>query len=355
MLLLLIPAIRPLWTFAAPAAAVQTAWREGFGESGYWQRPYEVDGEVRDPWGRAFVEYSLAGQLSAYSRGPNGRDEAGAGDDVLVEGGPRPLFAWARELLLASALLLGAWSLWRFLLLAPRSRYASAEIVRSAVIAFGAWGLLVILGALVCFHSSWWRYLLRTLARALDWLPLALSPWVSLMGTLFTSLFLGVLWFRLSSAPESREPAEAPTRSPLGWPDSLVMIAIGVILGIAPFAQGIQRELDPDLRVYQRRRDGEPLDPWGTPWCSTSTLDSHSWSAGPNRVDEAGRGDDVYVGGGNLISFDHAFYEASGRLVAWLAIILLAAWALARFWVLPRLRGLQALARGGAAGDPDPV
>lgn len=83
------------------------------------QRTYDLraSGELVtfvDPWGRSFVEKDLSGVYALYSRGVNGLDEEGRGDDILMYGPGLPCYrfghtgvgtvvSWARIWLFGAA------------------------------------------------------------------------------------------------------------------------------------------------------------------------------------------------------------------------------------------------------------
>ena len=93
-----------------------------------------------DPWGNEWVsaniEGALTGEFVTYSVGPNGVNEGGKGDDVVVHAkGTLPLLAaWASEVLFALALLL-AWLVRGPYVRAPRSHSLLVELWRATALA----------------------------------------------------------------------------------------------------------------------------------------------------------------------------------------------------------------------------
>ncbi|RMG17643.1 MAG: hypothetical protein D6731_03695 [Planctomycetota bacterium] len=123
----------PAWDRLDPRLPLTQAYREG---------------AALDPWGRPWVErpYDVArgegGEV--YSLGPDGRDEGGRGDDVVLWVGGRGVFVLAvrahlRGALLACAVLLAAGHellrLSRRRLSEPRAEELSVELRRAATLA----------------------------------------------------------------------------------------------------------------------------------------------------------------------------------------------------------------------------
>lgn len=206
---------------ADPALAVSVCYREhaamilsGYSTPPTWSRSglgrqigYTTSrpGFPLDPWGRPWLfrkhqDYKMSpGELSAFSAGPNGRNERGGGDDVFPEdhGAATAVAANARPLLGLCAFTLAWLALLPRLLASPRAgpgvealRVAALSSLPSTLIVLGAAGI------------------------DLDPTPLLthwvlVSPRVALASSLALACTLGALGWRLSR-PGSPEPPYSP-------------------------------------------------------------------------------------------------------------------------------------------------
>lgn len=177
-------------------------------------------------------------------------------------------------------------------------------------------------------------------------LPLAAPPEVALVASacLAAALALTCVWrARAWVAPDPDRVARV---------DSAVL-ALALVLAVqAPLLQALWRALEPRMvavDAYHRWvaspwevRDSA-RDPWGRPWChQEGYLDGATWSAGPNRIDEDMRGDDIVVNFGLGVPRDDLVYLDAPRLLVAVSAGLLALWLAVRvalLWRLPREPG----------------
>lgn len=356
LLLLFLPLVRPAVRWVDPGAAVAAAGDgELFGQVSWSWRLTATVGPVPgavDPWGRPWamvVEVAPGGGAIQrwYSVGPNGRDEGGEGDDLGVydDRGARSavaivLYLWGRDLLVALALLLIGWRSGRAALVAPRAERTSSEVLRALALAVPPVGVLC---AAVVVAANWFEWPSRLLTVATHLVaassPFEVHPLVTLAGSLGFVAFLAALGYRLRLV-QAFEPTKA--RNLIRHADAVVLGCALVLLVQAPLSKALWRALSPRMLVvqaYQDMLDG-PIDawdasrdPWGTPWCRRDppVLDGETWSAGPNRVDEGMRGDDIVVGFGycDFPALDHVYLNAP-TLLALAALLLVGGWAAAR-------------------------
>lgn len=191
------------------------------------------------------------------------------------------------------------------------------------------------------------RALLRwQLADALASLPLAAPPEVALVasGCLVAAVALACVWrARAWVAPAPDRVARA----------DVAVLALALVLAVqVPCVQPLWRALEPRMLAvdsYHRMRAlpwearDAARDPWGTAWCRREGyLDSETWSAGPNRVDELMRGDDMVVNFGLGVLLRNLAYLDAPRLLLAASAGLLALWLalrLALLWRLPDASG----------------
>ncbi|MBX3469359.1 MAG: hypothetical protein KF878_21000 [Planctomycetes bacterium] len=356
LLLLGVPLVRPTVRWVDPGAAVRAAghgelfqqirwsWRLR-DEVGPWTDPV-------DPWGRPWALIERVGPYGGvtqrwYSVGPNGLDEGGEGDDIGVYDDrvafspvAAGLYLWGRDLLVALALLLLGWRSGRAALVAPRAERTSREVLRALALAVPPVGVLC---AGVVVAANWFTWPSRLLEVATHLVaassPLDVSPLVTLAGSLGFMTFLAAMAYRLRLV-QAFEPTQA--RHVVRRADAVVLGCALVLLVQAPLVKALWRALSPRMLAVQAYQDmldapfeawDTSRDPWGTPWCGREppVLDGETWSAGPNRVDEGMRGDDIVVAFvfGSRIDVDHV-YLAAPTLLVLAALLLAGGWAAAR-------------------------
>lgn len=247
------------------------------------------------------------------------------------------LYLWGRDLLVALALLLLGWRFGRAALVAPRAERTSSEVLRALALAVPPVGVLC---AAVVVAANWLEWPSRLLTVATHLVaassPLEVHPLVTLAGSLGFVAFLAALGYRLRLV-QAFEPTKA--RNLIRHADAVVLGCALVLLVQAPLSKALWRALSPRMlavQAYQDKLDGPveawdaSRDPWGTPWCRRDppVLDGETWSAGPNRVDEAMRGDDIVVAFvyGSRIDVDHV-YLAAPTLLVLAALLLVGGWA----------------------------
>lgn len=189
LLLLLALVVKPVWSALDPALP---ASEEVYGPGG-------TKGMPIDPWGKQWV---WDGKV-VRSFGPDGKDDRGGGDDVLLLRHDDPaLRAWrdAPEALFGLAVLLAiGWELGRALgraLLAPRDDLG-AEVPRAAFLATP-------LAALLAGVAALGLRLRPDLAP--DAVFVVVPRWLALVGTCWVTAFCVALAVRLSRA-RAAEPA----------------------------------------------------------------------------------------------------------------------------------------------------
>ncbi|MCO5168442.1 MAG: hypothetical protein M9894_19045 [Planctomycetes bacterium] len=352
LLLLLVPLVRPTVRWVDPGAAVAAAGHgELYGQVRWSWRLKDVGPWVDavDPWGWPWALGEEVGPYGGmtqrwYSVGPNGRDEGGEGDDLSIyDGEVRSavtfvLYVWGRDLLVALALLLLGWRFGGEALLAPRAERTSREVLRALALAAPPVGVFC---AAVVVAANWFRWPSRLLEVATDLAaassPLEVQPLVTLAGSLGFVAFLAALAFRLRLV-QAFEPAQA--RYVLRRADAVLLGCALVLLVQAPLSRALWRALSPRMLAVQSYRDmlASPVDawdawrdPWGSPWCRDGMIDGYTWSAGPDRVDQGMRGDDIVVGFGycDFPALDHVYLNAPA-LLALAALLLVGGWCAAR-------------------------
>ncbi len=165
-------------------------------------------GAGHDPWGNRYVVREVDDIVLRWSPGPNGVDEAGRGDDIVLSP------AWQRELhasstelvLLLAGVFVGVWELRRLLrtqLAKPRAETLGPELARAAGLAIflaallGAGGLLVLQTAELKSPD--------TVAAADEMLVVPLS--VAVAGCSYLLAFGFFLWLRLRQPREGINPS----------------------------------------------------------------------------------------------------------------------------------------------------
>ena len=193
-----------------------------------------------DPWGRPFRFERSPSLVRVYSTGPNGRDEGGTGDDVVVAfqpiydgitwspalfGGAAVLWAWA-----CAAVRLGR---------APRSRVLWKELLRAAAMA--SLPSTVGIALLVFFGSGTLPAVPLTKASAL-------SPVIPPAGSIAFVSLLVALWFRFRPG-RAVEDEESPPRPPVRRRRiALILLALALV-GVAA-----ARLVPPRVASWQRER-----------------------------------------------------------------------------------------------------
>lgn len=146
--------------------------------------------------------------------------------------------------------------------------------------------------------------------------------------------------------------------------DALAALGLVALLAACLGGERAWRQLDPaidaELCFWFDGKQGpggyvQPeLDPWGSPWRDAGCwAPSAAYSSGPNRVDEGGRGDDVWIPAvcSEAALLADGLPAAAGVLALWLAVFHPAARLAGR----SRYRGLAVpwlvlMAGAGAAG-----
>lgn len=189
--------------------------------------------ERLDPWGRPWVREVLpAGRRRVYSAGPDGRDQAGEGDDVVILA-PAPLASWAWGTGPPASVAAGLLAL------------ALAGLLRVARVARGQLLLraLVVVWALLLAAWSWFfaRELPADLAPDALLVPVA----VSVSATLTTSgwAVAAVLLRHATREGASAAPAPSVTAGLAARTLAAVLIA-SVLAALAPTTSG-----NPDSRA----------------------------------------------------------------------------------------------------------
>ncbi len=191
-LILLALLIQPLWGALQPGVALGHDYLERAPKRGPWGHPWSEEAQ-------ADLSYA---PLRVWSVGPNGVDERGQGDDVVLSFGlTADLYGAASEwVLLLAGLLAGLWELRRILrsqLRLPRAPTPGPEVLRAAGLAIPPGVVLgVVAVALLRLAESQAEETVEVLTDAL-WVP----PWVAAAGCAYLASVGFFLWFRLTRAP----------------------------------------------------------------------------------------------------------------------------------------------------------
>ncbi len=159
-----------------------------------------------DPWGDPWIVWKEDRYVMVYSAGPNGLDDHGEGDDVVLYTwgwrGPGPAFEnvfYARPALFVLAAFLVALLVARRWARAPRSAAVQLELLRAARL------LVPFLLVLLLFFALFAEEVLKAtygLSRAKP-LPLSSVPWpVAACGTGVVIAYVIALGVRAKAAPE---------------------------------------------------------------------------------------------------------------------------------------------------------
>lgn len=271
-----------------------------------WFISSEAMFEGRDPWGRAPAwitdEDGYSRRNDVYSRGPNGLDEGGAGDDIPYRDIRKEdfwsavTFLWGREVFV----FLGLLALFgRFARRTLTDRRRSLWREATMVLGLGLVTAVTITQALHLAADLW-----RDLKLAFEFLDFAAAVvgvrWpilIQLSAVLFILAALIALSFRLHAPTDAGD--ENWLRAPLRLLGQAACAITVALLVQTPLIQMEWRRISPDMQAVQAYKDSDPwptVDPWGTTWCDDgAAMDGRTWSAGPNRIDERGRGDDIVV------------------------------------------------------------
>jgi hypothetical protein len=193
-LILLALLVQPLWGLLQPGVALG--------------HDYLERGSKRGPWGHPWVEEAQAdltyAPLQVWSVGPNGVDERGRGDDVVLRlGSLATLYGSSTEwVLLLAGLVAGLWELRRVVrsqLRKPQAPTPGPEMLRAAGLAIPPGIVLGVVGvAALRVAEARAPDTLEVLTDAL-WVP----PWVAAVGCAYLASAGLILWYRLSRAPAS--------------------------------------------------------------------------------------------------------------------------------------------------------
>lgn len=360
LLLLLAAFLQPVWRGLQPEVAVGAELRHFFS----MDPAYPFDGTPGlDPWGRRWVA-KLGTDPSGraiyrwlYSLGPDGVDQGGAGDDVLAIAGGRGLlflgiadsvYLWAPICLFGLGVFALGWS-WRFglpLVTSARSRRGELEVLKALVLAppLCAAGLLAALGVgCLGFVPAAVVSMAFELIAGLH--PLGWSPLPAAFAAGLVPCFLAVYLVRHTAASD-------PSPRAAHVLDGLVASLCLVLLAGGPPAQQAWREQSYGMRIVAAYQSGSDVDPWGTPWIHDGNLDGYGWSAGANRVNEGGFGDDWRVIHGLWRGpAEGTVYRYLPELFLVAAVLVLLGWLFLRALFLPWL-GRRMRANSPARPEP---
>ena len=176
----------------------------------------------RDPWGQPFRFERTASVARVYSSGPNGRDEHGAGDDIVIAKDPIfPWLTWAPAYLGAAAVLLGWIDRTVSLARARRSVRLSKELLRAVAMA------TLPAAVTTAFVFGLTPGPLRSTALLG---PSFIPPALPVAGSIAFLWLLVALRIRARAAPADELEGQAPRRG--RWPVLLLLLAL-IVLGVA--------------------------------------------------------------------------------------------------------------------------
>lgn len=279
----------------------------------YWRDLSSSYGRGFDPWGKEWIyetkpdpkynpDFDTEPQsrlvVRKYSLGPNGVDEQGQGDDVVVyrhgqgyQEHWQLAYVWLPDSCFALAMLVLVARFGVWLLTSPRSS-SRGEIFRALAL---SWPLsIVAVAALVIpglFFFEWSMTFFSLLENMELCRALRLHPFVVVGIFLYFLVFLMILHYRRLAVTPSHEDARRCSLAEA----ALIGCALAFIAH-APIIKPLWTLLSPRMAAVQAYEDGLSTDPWGRKWSGDKALmDGWTWSMGPNGKDEGGKGDDVIV------------------------------------------------------------
>lgn len=321
--------------------------------TGYWTASFSNGQRGLDPWGNDFVEVDVpnsAPPLVAhyYSKGPNGVNEGGRGDDlgfasvVPPFGLPEVAFVWSREALLALGLLLLTGRFGLGILAAPRSETLWVEGLRAIALGLPLTALFVSGTVFAARQSGAFAALVELIMIGVERATVAaVPPLLSLAALFFGLSTLCCLAYRLAQPTledllaGSDVPNPGEGRRPFQRVDAAILSLALVALTQAPLVRPLWRALDPEMRATQAFEERSEVDPWGNRWRSLGLLDGPVWSVGPNGVDESQAGDDLTVYYGLGRSQRQTLYLQSPWILVVVACGIAALWLLGRLTIRP--------------------